>query len=68
LKVKEVMFGKNEALNRIGALIETPDFYNYLPADRKFKFAFINIYFFYFQLFFFQQALPIHSKRKAYLN
>jgi len=34
---KEVMFGKNEALNRIGALIETPDFYNYLPADRNLK-------------------------------
>ena len=34
---KEVNFHKNEALGRIGALIETPDFYNYLSASRNLK-------------------------------
>ncbi len=34
---QEVSFGRNKAINRIGALIETPDFYNYLSAQRNLK-------------------------------
>ena len=34
---KEISHGKNSALSRIGALIESPDFYNYLPAHRNLK-------------------------------
>ena len=33
----EINFGRNHALTRIGALIETPDFYNYLSARRNLK-------------------------------
>jgi ABC-2 type transport system ATP-binding protein len=34
---KEVSFQKNSQINRIGALIETPDFYKYLSARRNLK-------------------------------
>lgn len=34
---KEVSFQKNDEIARIGALVETPDFYKYLSANRNLK-------------------------------
>ena len=36
---KEITFQKNDQIRRIGALIETPDFYQYLSAKRNLKTA-----------------------------